>query len=511
MRANPIRFTGMASGMDTDSIVKDLMRPQQMKVDKEKKAQALIQLRQDAWRDMNKKLYDFHLNMTNKLSMQSTFNKKITTSSNEAAMSLDNADAMAQGTHTFTILNLAQSASLTGVINNKSERLSKTTQISSVSEGLTVPTDMKIKTVIDGEEKIVTIDVVATDTLDTLTQKMNTALKDTNFVAKYDEANGSFFISSNKTGAGQEIKFEVGEKVGSEPLLETLGLETGIAKEVKADDARYTYNGANFTSATNKIEINGIKATLKAKTTEEVTISAQPDVDATYAFIKEFVGEYNKLMEEINEKLGTKPQKGIDPLTSEERESMSDSDIKLWEDKINKSLFYKDPQLESFLNSARNIMGGIHTSAYNPNPAVKAYEGLPLKYTNLAALGIVTGEWQERGKLYISDDEQDTNRLKEAIANNPEDVMNFFNTLGKKLYDSQLEALKSSDLKSTRIFYNDKAMEKQIKSHDKQILTLEERLYKMEEMHYAKFAAMEKMLSALNNQSSWLSQQVGGF
>jgi len=44
MRSGPIRFMGMASGMDTDSIVKDMLRPQQYKIDNQKKQQPCLSL-----------------------------------------------------------------------------------------------------------------------------------------------------------------------------------------------------------------------------------------------------------------------------------------------------------------------------------------------------------------------------------------------------------------------------------------------------------------------------------
>lgn len=39
---------------------------------------------------------------------------------------------------------------------------------------------------------------------------------------------------------------------------------------------------------------------------------------------------------------------------------------------------------------------------------------------------------------------------------------------------------------------------------------LEDKMYRMEDMYYKQFTAMEKMLSQLNNQSNWLMSQLGG-
>lgn len=521
MRSNPIRFTGMASGMDTDSIVKDLMRPQQYKIDKEKKAQALIKLKQDAWKEMNKKLYDFHRNFTNKLSMASTYNNKIISSSNPGAISIDNEAAVQEGTHTFTVTQIAESPFKAGEIKTLSGEGVKDPKLEKkITDLIKFPENKKELTLNiilnqgTAEEKQIDIKVEASDTLVNLQNKM----KAQGINAKYDGANGMFFINSNKTGAKETITFTApdveleGEldpaarqeqRVAGRELLRQLGLlEVGKMKTtVTGKDAEYTYgsNNKKFTSSTNKIEINGIQATLKAVTTEPITISSVPNPDATYDFIKEFVTEYNNLIEELNLKLSTKPAKDIMPLTSEERESMSDSEIKLWEEKLNSSLFYKDAQLTEFVDNARSILSN-------------QFGG------DLAALGIVTGPWAERGKLHILGDKDDMlyaerpNRLREALSENPQAVADKFEEIGKKLYtDTNEKLIKGSNLKSALNFFNDKVMDDQFKSFDKRILTLEERMYKMEEMQYRKFAAMEKMLSTLNNQSSWLSQQFGGY
>ncbi|HHX59503.1 MAG TPA: hypothetical protein GX707_02010, partial [Epulopiscium sp.] len=258
MRSNPIRFTGMASGMDTDSIVKDLMRPQQYRIDQEKKAQALLQLKQDAWKDMNKRLFDFHTKFTDKMRLASTFNKTTVTSSNESAMSINSDTQVPEGTHTFDITQLAESASAVGQVK-KNEGLSEDPTLRELMGRLTVPKELAIK--VNGEE--IKIDVIETDTLSKIAEKMNEKLKDekTGFTASYDKKNGGFFVSSTATGKDQTIEFSSNNAKGAK-LFQRMGLEPG--KRIPGKDAEYTYNEAEFTSSTNKIEINGIKATLKS-------------------------------------------------------------------------------------------------------------------------------------------------------------------------------------------------------------------------------------------------------
>ena len=491
----------MASGMDTDSIVRDLMKPQQYKIDQQKKQQTLVKLRQDAWKEMNTKLYDFHTKFTHKMSLGGSYSATIATSSNEGAISIPEGQSVPLGAHEFEITQLAKSASASvkvpaGIVTEDGK-----IDLKNLSN--------KLEMTVNGD--LIPITLLEGDTLSDLAQKMNTAFREKGFQARYDKANDAFFINATKSGSKQVISFDVSAKDG---LFDQLGFKTeGAVKP--GQDAKYKYNGAQFESSSNSIEINGFKATLKAvttgpaaTTTGPVFISAEPDGDATYKFVKGFITEYNKLIDDINEKLSTKPGKDILPLTSEERDAMSENDIKLWEDKINKSLFYKDDQLTKFADTARRILNQVLEGE-------GIIEGSGIN--SLSSLGIVTGNWQENGKLHILGDEDadiaystKPNKLKAAIAEKPEAVTKLLRSLGKELYETHGETLKSSELKSALNFYNDKTMKKQVDSFEKQIAQLEERMYKMEDIQYRKFAAMEKMLSTLHNQGSWLAQQFGG-
>ena len=53
----PIRITGMNSGLDTESIISELVKAQKTKVDSVKKKQTTIQWKQDAWKELNAKIY----------------------------------------------------------------------------------------------------------------------------------------------------------------------------------------------------------------------------------------------------------------------------------------------------------------------------------------------------------------------------------------------------------------------------------------------------------------------
>ena len=73
----PIRISGMISGMDTDAMVKELVSAYQTKTDKYKKAQTKLEWKQDAWKELNSKIYKLYTNMFSR-TLSSNYNKKNT-------------------------------------------------------------------------------------------------------------------------------------------------------------------------------------------------------------------------------------------------------------------------------------------------------------------------------------------------------------------------------------------------------------------------------------------------
>ena len=71
---NTIRFTGLSSGLDTESIVKAIMTPYQTKIDKINKNQTLAEWRKDAYKEMSTKIQNFRNNALSKIKYASALN-----------------------------------------------------------------------------------------------------------------------------------------------------------------------------------------------------------------------------------------------------------------------------------------------------------------------------------------------------------------------------------------------------------------------------------------------------
>lgn len=274
--------------------------------------------------------------------------------------------------------------------------------------------------------------------------------------------------------------------------------ESAGASLVKASDGWITYNGAKFEASSNSYTINGLNFTANAVTMEgeAISVTVNKDVDAVYDKVKSFIKQYNELLDEMNKLYNADSAKGYDILTDEEREAMTEEQIEKWENKIKDSLLRRDDSLGSLLNTMKTSLAKTVT--------VKG------KTYALSSFGVVTSDYTEKGKLHLHGDAEDTygknydDKLKAALSEDADTVMEVFTGITKDLYDKMTEEMRSSTLNSTLTFYNDKQLDKTMKTYKDDLSTLEDRLQEIEDRYYKQFTAMEVAMSKLNSQQSSL-------
>lgn len=282
---------------------------------------------------------------------------------------------------------------------------------------------------------------------------------------------------------------------------------TGAVRIVGVD-AKIELNGAEFTSNTSTFSINGltIQATAETKDDEPVTITTDTDVDAIYKSIKDMFTEYNKLIKSMDEAYNADSSKGYEPLTDEEKDAMSDKEVEKWETKIKDSLLRKDDTLNSVANTLKNDMA----SSFIING--KSYA---LSSFGISTLGYFASGENEKGVYHIDGDKDDTttsgneDKLRAAIASDPETVVSFFSQLCTKLYTDLGNKMASSSVSSAYTIYNDKQMNTQYSEYNTKISDAESKVSTWEDYYYSKFSAMESALAKLNSQSSSMSGLFG--
>lgn len=302
-------------------------------------------------------------------------------------------------------------------------------------------------------------------------------------------------------------------KAVMEDPLQRLGLtniNNGTATEtvegmsiVPATDAKIILDGAELTDTSNSFSVAGLNLELKNVTTGKVSLNTTADTDAVYDSFKEFIKEYNAILEEMNTLYGADSARGYEPLTDEEKEAMSEEQIELWEKKIKDSLLRRDSTLSSLTSAMRTAM----------QTTIKASDG---KTYSLSSFGIMTSsDYTEKGLLHIYGDEDDEdygteeNKLKAALQENPDIVAEVLSGIVTQLANTMSDKMKGTEISSALTFYNDKEMKSQIEDYEDEITRWEDKLLDLEDRYYKQFSAMETALAKLNSQSSYLSSMLG--
>ncbi|MCI8316727.1 MAG: flagellar filament capping protein FliD [Lachnospiraceae bacterium] len=361
------------------------------------------------------------------------------------------------------------------------------------------------------DAKVTIVEITADMEIGTLTSK----LSEGGVKASFDEQNQRFFISSTGTGNKNEFTLEgldENNRTDDSALID-LGLLVGHkygngseSTRIEGQDAEIILNGAKFTSDTNTITVNGLSITASAVTDEEVTITTDTDYDGIYDMIKDFITEYNDIMNEMTKLYSAKSARKYTMLSDEEKEAMTDDEVEKWESTIKDSLLRRDKDL----NAVMECMRGAVNKGYDIG-------GQTLFLVNF---GVGTGSYfdtekGERNALHIFGDSDDDkysdkdNDLKAAIAKDPDQVIELFAAMSKDMYDSLQKTMASTDYRSIYKVYDDKRMKIDYDNYTKKIKEEEKKLNAFEDKWYKKFSAMEVALSKLQSSQNSLASMLG--
>ena len=213
----PIRLSGLASGLDTEAIVGALVSSYSYKKDKYVKAQTKLSWKQDAWKELNSKVYSLYTEVGNMRYSSSYTYKKTSVSDNTKAKATASGTAI-NGTQSLEIKQLAKTAYITG-----GKLADNITSESSLSElGISTGSatgNAKIQVRTGTSSK--TIEIDSTMNIRQFVSKLNEAGVQANF----DEKNHRFFISSSQSGLAGDFSISANNSLGLTSLMK-LGLLT---------------------------------------------------------------------------------------------------------------------------------------------------------------------------------------------------------------------------------------------------------------------------------------------
>jgi len=472
-----IRFGGMASGLDTESIVKQLMQVQRMKVDRYAQQKQTLEWKREDYRDINTKLLTLR-NTVFDLQLESSFMGKKVTSSDESILKATAKNTAVEGRFEIVVKQLASGVT-------KESNYSKDAGIA----------DNKL--VHAGTFKLngVKITLSAGESVAQIAAKINAVSSDTKVKATYDADKNMFYLMTTNTGS--EAKITITDSQFSDvSFLQNFTSASG-------KNAVITFNGgSDIEFASNQFTFNNINFDLKkADPNTTVTVSVDPDIDGIVDKIKSFVENYNAVMEKIGTKLSEKRYRAFPPLTDEQKEAMKESDIEKWEEKARSGLLTGDSLLSGLYSNIRIA-------------ASSAIEGEG-KYRTLSSIGITTLSWYDQGKLYIDED-----KLRTALTEDLDGVIKLFTAtkdadgsdgIATRLYSTVNSGMKSITDKagSSSSLVDQSYLGKEIDEIDDRIEQMEDYLIRVEERYWAQFTALESALQQMQSQSNWLTSMLG--
>ena len=337
-------------------------------------------------------------------------------------------------------------------------------------------------------------------------------ISDAENTIKDNSALASLAVMKDGTDKDTAIKQFVEQvKTAKENLSTASSKATADAKKVDGQDAIISVNGIKYQGSSNAFSINGLTITAQSVTGDgdanAITITTQTDVQGIYDKVKSFLAQYNSLINEITSLYNAESSKGYDPLTDDEKDAMSDSEIEKWETKIKDSLLRRDDTLQSVMNSMTSSMSkGFEINGKN----------YYLSTFGIKTLGYLNAPENQQNAYHIDGDEDDAStsgkddKLMTAITSDPDAVISFMQQLADGLYSSLGDKMKSTTMSSVYTVYNDKEMASEYSDYTDTIKKWEQKLQDQEDAYYKKFSAMETALSKLQSQTSSLSNLFGG-
>jgi flagellar hook-associated protein 2 len=516
--ASTMRIGGLASGMDIDQIVKDLMKVERMPLDKLYQKKQILEWQRDDYREMNKLLSELDTFIFDGIYRQSTFTKQTVTTSKPEEVSVKNISSTSNLNSTIKVTQLAEAAYINSSGDIRKPGVNFDPNGKLIDQRANLATDFTSNTfTIQAIKSDGTLGDAVTFTFDPNTDSLNSILQRINsstagVTAFYDSQTGKVSFMAKNTGdakdsSGNDVAEIIltGDFLTGSLNLATDNISAGVNGRL-GKNAKFTLNGLSTERTSNIFQINGYEYTLKAASATEISISASTDVDSIYNSIKAFVDKYNEVISKINAELKEERYRDYPPLTDEQKEAMTEKQIELWEEKARSGMLRGDSILSSGLSKMRM---DLYTKVEGAN--------ITSGFSQLAEIGITTSpNYLDGGKLII-----DETKLREKIQENPDAIYRLFNNdstnysekgIARRLRDTIKETIGKIEQKAGKTLWTNQqfAIGRDLIQIDSQIDRFEDRLKQIEDRYWRQFTAMEKAIQRSNEQSMYLMNAFFG-
>lgn len=550
------RITGLATGLDVDTLVKETMQAYQTKIDTVDQQKKVVELQQEMYREVITDCRNFYndyfdISKSNSIILQKNWSAT-TFESSSSAVTVTGGAGAEEANYSVKVESIAKAASFklessnangTVYINNVKVELgndkSDAEKVKIINEalkgkGVTAKYSEFEKGIILTTDKLGSDETISfTTQAPKEMQEKNDYFKD---LIKDFEDNKNVTITNGKKeftfkidvtqvtvdctdGISEEKIKEAMKKTGMDIVEEKSG---GFKITYPADSNAVKANGSDCKATitkdgktyevegnkTNNITLDGVTFKFNNVTKEDAQITGKADVTKVKENIVKFVNDYNKLMEKLNTLITEKRDKSYMPLTDAQRKEMSESEIELWEKKVKEGQLSRDSDLTRIRNAMKSTMsslvGGTSSS---------------LKSIGITPVADYNGT--KNGTFTIDED-----KLTSALENNMEDVMKLFVSTGtdkdesdkgllqklKSVFDTETQTNKGSLIKKAGIVGSSTAsnntLSKQITKYEEKISRMQTIFSSKQQALYTKYSRLETLMNNLNSQSNYLTSML---
>ncbi len=407
-------------------------------------------------------------------------------------------------TDVFSVSNISNDLSiLTGIKSGDSNRLKVSKTIGDIYGEVT---DCSI--IINGKS----IDGISKDmSISEVLKKIN---KESDVDITYSNTTDKFVIVSKDTGKASKIEITgaladklFGGSIGTD--IEIRGEDTVMNVTIHGQDIDITRSTANFSIDGINIELS--KNAILAPEEDPITFDVINNTDEVIERVKQFIDDYNEIIDLLGTKTKEKPRRDYPPLTPEQQDEMKEKEIENWLKEAKKGVLFGDKNITSLLNKMRASMSGM-TSVSD-----LALSNIGISAASMDTSGkLVFNEEKFREKLLEAPDQiaslftgiadETDEYAKSGIANQILDILRenigAMGTSGKLIEEAGLDTGRSSDQNNISL---------KIKDYDEKMKELKKSLERERQRYWNQFSALEQSLNKLNAQSSWLMDMMGGY
>jgi flagellar hook-associated protein 2 len=362
------------TGLDTDTIIQQLMAIERQPLKQLESRKSILAQRKSAWDSIRTKMGNVSSRLAS-LTGVSTFGGKKVTVQNSAVVSASASPSALSGSYNLRVTSLASGQIAgSGLFTSRDSPLG----ISGVFT-------------LNGQD----IQVDITDTLSSIAEKIN-ACVDIGVEASVLQTEPSKYrlvLASSQVGSAGVMSF--GSDVSGWQALGVID-PSGVVNEIQAaQDAVFTLNGIQFTRHTNTVSdaVPGLTLELNQAVDPKTglggvtTINVSPDDDGVVEYVKQFIFDYNTLIDTIKS------------FTSYDADARA------------AGLLFGDPLLQRLLVALREVI-------------FDRVDGALPGFETLASVGVTTGapgSYNKDGKIVL-----DEVKLREALAADRDAVMTLF-------------------------------------------------------------------------------------